>query len=75
MGSLLSVGFEKILLLYSPSTYSVADVISTYVYRMGILNADYSYSAAIGLLNTLVNVTLLLITNRIARKATGHGLF
>ncbi|WP_040536543.1 ABC transporter permease [Schleiferilactobacillus shenzhenensis] len=75
MGSLLSVGFEKILLLYSASTYSVADVISTYVYRMGILNADYSYSAAIGLLNTLVNVTLLLITNKIAEKTSGSGLF
>ncbi|KKI91349.1 sugar ABC transporter permease [Bacillus sp. SA1-12] len=75
MGSLLNMGFEKILLLYSPSTYSVADVISTYVYRMGILNADYSYAAAIGLLNTLVNVVLLLITNRLAKKFTGSGLF
>ena len=75
MGTLLNMGFEKILLLYSPSTYSVADVISTYVYRMGILNADYSYAAAIGLLNTLVNVTLLLITNRLAKKFAGSGLF
>lgn len=75
MGSLLNVGFEKILLLYSPSTYEVADVISTFVYRMGILNADYSYSTAIGLFNTLVNVCLLLITNRIARKTTQSGLF
>lgn len=75
MGSLLNVGFEKILLLYSPSTYEVADVISTFVYRMGILNADYSYSTAIGLFNTLVNVCLLLITNKIARKTTQSGLF
>lgn len=75
MGSLLNVGFEKILLLYSPSTYSVADVISTYVYRMGLINADYSYAAAIGLLNTLVNVCLLLITNKIAKKTAGSGLF
>lgn len=75
MGSLLSVGFEKILLLYSPTTYEVADVISTYVYRMGILNADYSYSTAIGLFNTLVNVTMLLITNKIAEKTSNSGLF
>ncbi|MFC6465286.1 ABC transporter permease [Marinilactibacillus sp. GCM10026970] len=75
MGSLLSVGFEKILLLYSPSTFSVADVISTYVYRMGLLNADYSYAAAIGLLNTLVNLTLLLLTNHISKKVAGSGLF
>ncbi|WP_390405474.1 ABC transporter permease [Lacticaseibacillus jixiensis] len=75
MGGLLGVGFEKILLLYSPSTYSVADVISTYTYRLGLLNADYSYSAAIGLLNTLVNVTLLVITNTISKKVSGSGLF
>lgn len=75
MGSLLSVGFEKILLLYSPSTYSVADVISTYVYRMGLLNADYSYAAAIGLMNTLVNLVLLLVTNHISKKVAGSGLF
>lgn len=75
MGGLLGVGFEKILLLYSPSTYSVADVISTYVYRLGLLNADYSYSAAIGLLNTLVNVSLLVITNQVAKKINGSGLF
>lgn len=75
MGSLLNIGFEKILLLYSPATYSVADVISTYVYRMGILNADYSYASAIGLLNTLVNVVLLIVTNRLAKKFAGSGLF
>ncbi|MGM0126116.1 hypothetical protein IGI37_003517 [Enterococcus sp. AZ194] len=75
IGGLLSVGFEKVLLLYSPSTYQVADVISTYVYRMGILNADFSYSTAIGLFNTLINVTLLLIANRIAKKTANSGLF
>lgn len=75
MGSLLSVGFEKVLLLYSPMTYEVADVISTYVYRMGILNADYSYSTAIGLFNTVVNIAMLLITNKIAEKTTESGLF
>lgn len=75
MGSLLNIGFEKILLLYSPATYSVADVLSTYVYRMGILNADYSYASAIGLLNTLVNVVLLIVTNRLSKKFAGSGLF
>ena len=49
MGNILNVGFEKILLLYSPTTYEVADVISTYVYRIGILDANFSYSTAIGL--------------------------
>lgn len=75
MGGILNVGFEKILLLYSPSTYSVADVISTYVYRMGILNADFSYSTAIGLFNTLVNVCMLLLTNWFAKRTTDSGLF
>lgn len=75
MGSLLNVGFEKVLLLYSPTTYEVADVISTYVYRMGILNADFSYSTAIGLFNTLVNVVMLLITNKIAKKFSNSSLF
>lgn len=75
MGGLLSVGFEKVLLLYSPSTYQVADVISTYVYRMGILNADFSYSTAIGLFNNIVNITLLLIANGIAKKTTNSGLY
>lgn len=75
MGNLLSVGFEKILLLYSPSTYQVADVISTYVYRMGIINADFSYSTAIGLFNTLVNVVMLLVANKIANKTSNSGLF
>ena len=75
MGNILSVGFEKILLLYSPTTYSVADVISTYVYRVGLLDADFSYSTAIGLFNTIVNVVMLLITNAIVKKTTKSGLF
>ncbi|WP_390409150.1 ABC transporter permease [Lacticaseibacillus jixiensis] len=75
MGGILGVGFEKILLLYSPSTYQVADVISTYVYRMGILNADFSYSTAIGLFNNVVNICVLLLANKIAQKTTEQGLF
>lgn len=75
MGSLLNVGFEKILLLYSPATYDIADVISTYVYRMGIINGDYSYSTAIGLFNTLVNLALLLIANKLAKRFSNSSLF
>ena len=63
MGNILNVGFEKILLLYSPTTYEVADVISTYVYRIGILDANFSYSTAIGLFNSVVNIIFLLLTN------------
>lgn len=75
MGGILNVGFEKILLLYSPATFEIADVISTYVYRMGILNADFSYSTAIGLFNNVVNILILLLTNKIAKKTTDSGLF
>lgn len=75
MGGILNVGFEKILLLYSPATFEVADVISTYVYRMGILNADFSYSTAIGLFNNVVNIIVLYMTNKIAKKTTDSGLF
>lgn len=74
MGGILSVGFEKILLLYTPATYDVADVISTYVYRKGILEANYSYSTAIGLFNSIVNVFFLLVTNHISRKVNDYSL-
>lgn len=67
-GTLLSVGFEKILLLYNPSIYSTADVISTHVQRLGIEQAQYGYSTAVGLFNSVVNTILLLLSNYISRK-------
>ena len=75
MGSLLSVGYEKILLLYQPLTYEVADVISTYVYRRGIVDANYSYSTAVGLFNSVINVFFLLLSNKISKKLGQSGLF
>lgn len=75
MGGILNVGFEKILLLYSPTTYEVADVISTYVYRIGILEANFSYSTAIGLFNSIVNIIFLCATNAISRKLNETSLF
>lgn len=78
MGNILNVGYEKILLLYNPSTYDVADVISTYTYRLSFPSSGtpmYSKSTAIGLFNTLVNVVFLLITNAISRKSTESSLF
>jgi putative aldouronate transport system permease protein len=75
MGGILNVGFEKILLLYSEATYEVADVISTYNYRKGILNAAYSYSTAFGLFNSVINVMFLLVSNYLSRKTTESGLF
>lgn len=75
LGRILSVGYEKIMLLYEPLTYEVADVISTYVYRKGMLDADYSYSTAINLFNSIVNILFLLAANRISKKAGQSGLF
>lgn len=75
VGSLMSVGYEKIILLYSSVTYETADVISTFVYRKGILDANYSYSAAIGLFNSVINFILLIGTNWLSRKTTENSLW
>lgn len=75
IGQLMNVGYEKILLLYNPSIYSSADVISTFVYRKGIADANYSYAAAIGLFNSIVNFILLVSTNKISKKLGQSGLW
>jgi len=75
MGSILNVGYEKVLLLYTANTYEVADVFSTYTYRMGLESQKYSLSTAVGLFNTLVNIVFLLFTNWLSRKTTESGLF
>ena len=69
-GSLLSVGFEKILLLYNPSIYSTAEVISTHVQRLGIEKAQYGDSTAVGLVNSVINTVLLLAANYLSKKYT-----
>lgn len=75
VGTLLNVGWDKIILLYNPGTYETADVISTFVYRRGVMEADYSFSAAVGLFNSLINFALLVIANRISRKTTESSLW
>ena len=75
MGGILNVGFEKILLLYQPLTYEAADVVSTYVYRKGIIEANYSYSTAVGLFNSAVTIVFLLLTNGISKKVSETSLF
>lgn len=75
MGSILGVGYEKILLLYQPLTYEKADVISTYVYRKGFVDGDFSFSTAVNVFNSLVNIIFLLASNRISKKAGQSGLF
>ncbi len=75
IGNVLNVGYEKIILLYNPLTYQSADVISTYVYREGLINQDYSYSTAVGLFNSVVNFALLISANYISKKYTDTSLF
>lgn len=75
MGGLLNVGQEKILLLYNPLTYEVADVIGTYSYRKAFLDANYSYSTAVGLFNSVVNIVFLQVANRISKKVGQSSLF
>ena len=74
-GSILSVGFEKIYLMQNNTNLSVSEVISTYVYRMGLVNQNYSYSTAVGLFNSVVNCAMLLLCNTIARKVSDVGLW
>lgn len=75
IGWLMTVGFEKIILMYNEATYETADVISTYVYRVGLLSADFSYGTAIGLFNCLLSVVLLVGANCISRKFTETSIF
>lgn len=75
IGAFMAVGFEKILLLYNPLLYPTADVISTYLYRVGINSGSYSYSTAIGLFEALIGLTLVLSANAISRRAIGSSLW
>jgi len=75
VGSLLSVGYEKIALLYGPETFPVADVLGSYVYRLGVAAGnEYSYTTAIGLFNSVVSLVLLLIANYLSKKTTSYGI-
>lgn len=75
LGSLLSVGFEKVLLLQNSLTMDTSDVIATYVYRVGLLQGQYSYTTAIGLFNSVFNIFFLVIFNSLAKVITKTSLW
>jgi putative aldouronate transport system permease protein len=75
IGTFLAVGFEKILLLYNPLTYPTADVVSTYLYRVGIVSGNFSYAAAIGLFEAVIGLVLVLSANLISRRTVGTSLW
>lgn len=75
LGSIMSVGYEKIILLYNPSIYETADTISTYVYRRGLVDGKYSFASAVGLMNSVINFLLLLVSDRLSKRMGQSGLF
>ena len=75
IGNILTTGFEKVFLLYSPLTYDTADIISTYIYRQGLELSNYSYGTAVGLFNSVVNLIILVMANTISRKVTEESLW
>ncbi|ATP41672.1 sugar ABC transporter permease [Solibacillus sp. R5-41] len=75
MGSVMAVGFEKVFLMQNDLNLSTSDVISTFVYRSGILEAQYSFSAAVGLFNSIINFILLIMVNKIAKKVSDTSLW
>nr|WP_246068026.1 ABC transporter permease subunit [Paenibacillus thermoaerophilus] len=74
-GNVFRVGYEKVLLLYNPTTYEVADVFSTFVYRKGLLETNYSYAAAVGSFEAVIALIMLLLSNAISKKVGGKGLW
>ena len=75
VGNILNLGYEKVLLLYSPQVYSTADVISTYVYREGVVNQNYSFATAVNLFTSVISLILVLGTNKITKKLGQEGIW
>jgi putative aldouronate transport system permease protein len=75
VGNIMAIGFEKAFLLQNPLNLSQSEIIATYVYKTGLLNADFSGATAVGLFNSVINLALLLIVNVIAKRITGNGLW
>ncbi|WP_204671651.1 ABC transporter permease [Gracilibacillus alcaliphilus] len=75
IGNFLQIGFEKVLLLYNPLTYETADVIATYVYRVGLQSGSFSYGTAIGLFESIIGLALVLGANYVSRRITDNSLW
>ena len=75
IGNILNVGYEKVILLYNEATYETADVISSYVYRKGLQEQNWSYGSAVGLVNSLVNVAFLVTANTLSRRYSETSLW
>lgn len=75
LGNMMSIGFEKIILLYNGSIYETADVLSTFVYRRGLLGSDFSYATAVDLFQAVVGLILLVSANKLSRRISNSGLW
>jgi putative aldouronate transport system permease protein len=75
IGDMMSIGYEKILLLYTGATYETADVISTFVYRRGILGNDFSFATAVELFQSVIALSFIVVANRVARKVSDTSLW
>ena len=75
LGRMMSTGYEDIILLYQPITYETADVISSYVYRRGLQEFDYGYSAAVGLFNSVINLAFILTANNISKRVNNASIW
>jgi len=75
IGGILNIGFERVLLLYQPATYETADIISTYVFRLGLLQSNFSTATAAGLLNSFVALILVVLANVVSKKLSSTSLW
>lgn len=75
VGNVMSIGFEKIYLMQNPLNLSTSEIISTYVYKIGLLNANYSFATAVGLFNSVINLILLVLVNGIAKRISNNSLW
>jgi putative aldouronate transport system permease protein len=75
LGGIMSVGFEKTFLLQNPLNLETSEVIATYVYKIGLLNANFSFATAVGLFNSMINLLLLVLVNAFARRVSKTSLW
>lgn len=75
VGNVMAIGFEKVYLLQNPLNIVNSEIIATYVYRIGLLNANYSFATAVGLFNSLINLVLLLTVNGLAKRITNNSIW
>ena len=71
----MSVGFEKVYLMQNSANLAVSEVLSTYTYKMGLINLDYGYSSAVGLFNSVINTVFIVLVNFISRRTSETSLW